>query len=52
MASVRDLCARMPATRLVPIPQARHAPELDQPARTLRAIQDFLAQEGAPAPCR
>lgn len=52
LTSVQALCARLPEATLVTLPAARHAPELDQPARTLRAVQDFLMPHPSDAPCR
>jgi pimeloyl-ACP methyl ester carboxylesterase len=43
LASVRELISRMPNAKLTTIPQARHAPEIDQPEITLGAIEEFLA---------
>ncbi len=42
LESARELTSRMPDAMLEVIPQARHAPELDQPELTLRSIEEFL----------
>ena len=52
LASAQALCARMSSAALVTMPQARHAPELDQPEATRQAIAAFLAAHGPDEPWR
>jgi pimeloyl-ACP methyl ester carboxylesterase len=45
-AAAKTIAARIPGARLVVIAEARHAPELDQPAATLAAVRSFLSEVG------
>jgi len=45
VAEARTLASRLPDARLVVIPGARHAPELDRPEPTLAAVRTFLAAD-------
>lgn len=48
MAQVQQLAARCPSARWVAIPDCRHSPHLDQPARVIDEIARFLGVGATP----